>query len=286
MLNPTWLRSFNALFRHRSFQAAANQLGIAQPTLSQHIMKLEDHLGTLLFRRVKSGCEPTRAAMALQPYAQSILRLNERAKAAVRESGLRVGASSNVGIYLLQPYLRSFQQKHPSPDLDLTISSNPAIAEQLTNGELDIAVMEWWQPLPGFRALNWKQEPVVLIVPPDHPYAELREIDRHALVKMSLLGGEPGTGTGRLLARFFGKSGPFPSVSMELGSTEAVKQAVKSGLGVSLVLASAVTEEIRTGSLVAIPVGGPGLTKDLMVISPEAGASHPPVSTFVSHLCQ
>jgi DNA-binding transcriptional LysR family regulator len=249
-------------------------------------MKLEEHLSTLLFRRGKSGCEPTRAALALQPFANSILRLNEQAKAAVQETSLRIGASSNVGIYLLQPYLRSFQQIHSMPDLDLTISSNPAIAKQLTNGELDIAVMEWWHPVPGFQARSWKQEPVVLIVPPGHPYAGLRSINRQTLAGMSLLGGEPGTGTGRLLARFFGASGQFPSVSMELGSTEAVKQSVKSGLGASLVLASAVTEETRSGSLVAIPVCGQGLAKDLMVISPEAIARQPPVSTFVDHICQ
>jgi DNA-binding transcriptional LysR family regulator len=286
VLNPLWLKSFSALYRHRSFQAAAKQLCIAQPTLSQHIMKLEEQLDTLLFRRGKSGCDPTRAALALHPYAQSLLRLNERARAAVRETGLRIGASSNIGIYMLQPYLRSFQDVHSQRDLDVTISANPAIAEQLTNGELDIAVMEWWQPTPGFRARQWRQEPVVLIVPPGHPCAGLPDIDRQTLAGMTLLGGEPGTGTGRILAGFFGESGPFPSVSLELGSTEAVKQAVKSRLGVSLVMASSVREEVRAGSLVAIPVSGPGLVKELMVICPEAAASHPPVSTFVSHLCQ
>lgn len=72
---------------------------------------------------------------------------------------------------------------------------------------------------------------------------------------------------------------------MQLGSTEAVKQAVKAGLGISLVLAAAVSEEVRMGTLRAIPVNEPGLAKELMVIWPEAIARHPPVSTFVSHLC-
>lgn len=72
---------------------------------------------------------------------------------------------------------------------------------------------------------------------------------------------------------------------MQLGSTEAVKQAVKAGLGISLVLAAAVSEEVRMGTLRAIPVNEPGLAKELMVICPEAIARHPPVSTFVSHLC-
>lgn len=285
MLNLVWLRSFLSLVRHQSFQVAADQLGIAQPTLSQHIQKLEQQLGVMLILRGRSRCEPTRAASALVPYADSMLRLDRQAREAVHGAGLRVGASSNVGIYMLQPSLRAFQDSPSAPAVDLVIDSNPAIARQLSNGELDVAVMEWWHPTPGFRALDWRREPVVLIVPPDHPCAALPEIDRETLAGMALLGGEPGTGTGRLLAEFFGNEGPFPTVSMQLGSTEAVKQAVRAGLGISLVLAACVREEVESGSLCAIPVSGPGLAKNLVVVCPEAFVEHPPVTSFVSQLC-
>lgn len=285
MLNLVWLKSFIALAQHRSFQAAANNLGIAQPTLSQHIRKLEEQLDVLLIQRGKSGCEPTRAAQALIPFALSMLRLDERAREAVTGTTLRVGASSNIGIYMLQPHIRSFMDQQASPEVDLVIDNNPAIARQLTSGELDIAVMEWWNPKPGFQARDWKREPVVLIVPPGHPCAEMPQIDRKTLTGMTLLGGEPGTGTGRLLANFFGNNGPVPEVSMQLGSTEAVKQAVKAGLGISMVLAASVTEEVRAGTLIAIPISGPGLAKKLMVICPDTIARHPPASSFVSHLC-
>lgn len=285
MLNLVWLKSFVTLVQHRSFQAAAKHLGIAQPTISQHIQKLEEQLDVLLILRGKPGCEPTRAALALLPFAISLLRLEARAREAVSGASLRVGASSNIGIYMLQPHVRSFTELQAVPEVELVIDNNPAIARQLTSGELDVAVMEWWHPRSGFRAQNWKQEPVVLIVPPNHPSARLTQVDKRALADMTLLGGEPGTGTGRLLADFFGEHGPFPDVSMQLGSTEAVKQAVKAGLGVSLVLEAAVSEEVRAGTLKAIPVSDPGLAKELMVICPEVISRHPPVSTFVSHLC-
>ncbi|WP_336274048.1 LysR family transcriptional regulator [Vreelandella indica] len=286
MLNLVWLKSFTTLVQHRRFQAAAQALGIAQPTLSQHIQKLEEQLGALLIRRSKAGCEPTKAALALMPLALSMLQLDERAREVVSGTRLRVGASSNIGIYMLQPYVSTFKNIPAVPELDLVIDNNPNIARQLTSGELDIAVMEWWHPKPGFQAKDWRQEPVVLITRPDHPYAGWHEIDRETLAGMSLLGGEPGTGTGRLLANFFGERGPFPKVSMQLGSTEAVKQAVKAGLGVSLVLAACVEEEIQAGTLCAIPVSDAALAKKLMVICPEALARQPPVSTFVSHICQ
>ena len=88
--------------------------------------------------------------MALVPFANSILRLDKHAREAVRGAGVRIGASSNIGMYILQPYLRAFRDDKASPDVDLVIDNNPSIARQLTIGELDIAIMEWWQPNPDF----------------------------------------------------------------------------------------------------------------------------------------
>lgn len=285
MLNLVWLKSFLSLVQHQSFHAAAQHLGIAQPTLSQHIQKLEQQLEVVLIRRSKARCEPTRAALALAPIARTMLRLEHQARTVVHGSGLRIGASSNIGIYLLQPKIRALTDAPSAPSVDLKIDTNPAIANLLVDGELDVAVMEWWLPAPGFRSREWRTEPMVLIVPPGHPCADLPEIDRDTLASMTLLGGEPGTGTGRLLADFFGSEGPFPTVSMQLGSTEAVKQAVKAGLGISLVLAACVREEVAAGSLKAIPVSQPGLAKILQVVCPDVIHDQPAVTNFVSQLC-
>ena len=98
-----------------------------------------------------------------------------------------------------------------------------------------------------------------------------------------MLGGEPGTGTGHLLQTYFGQ-GAIPTVRLQLGSTEAVKQAVAAGLGISLVLASAVPREVAAGELCAIPFAAPALAKDLYAIWPNfaAPSDHPPA--FVRHL--
>lgn len=150
--------------------------------------------------------------------------------------------------------------------------------------------MEWWQPRPGFQSQRWKQEPLVLIVPPDHAYASLEQIGEERLQGLELLGGEPGTGTGRLLGRYFSnhfsKEANLPRVSMQLGSTEAVKQAVKAGLGISLVLASSVRDEVRAGSLHAIPLAPPGLAKDLTIIWRDSLSKHLPIPAFVNYLRQ
>jgi DNA-binding transcriptional LysR family regulator len=283
MLNLLWVQTFLALIEQKSFQGTAEKLGIAQPTATLHIQKLEEQLGKPLFLRSRTGCEPTRDALNFLPYAQSILRVNDRALAAVSGGHLRIGASSNVGIYLLQPHIRSYLQTHRDKVYDIVIDRNPAIAQKLENSEIDVAVMEWWDNRDGCHAQYWKSEPVVVIVPPDHALGSQAHISRDELSRHDLLGGEPGTGTGRMLARYFGASVSIPRVAMQLGSTEAVKQAVKAGLGISLVLASAVADEVKAGSLRAIPFVAPPLEKELYVAWRDRLPGMP-APAFVQHL--
>ncbi|MGQ0584061.1 MAG: LysR family transcriptional regulator [Reyranella sp.] len=283
MLNLLWVRTFLALVEHKSFQATAEQLQIAQPTASLHIQKLEQQLGAPLFRRSRMGCHPTRRAASFLPYARSILRINERALAAISGERLRIGASSNIGIYLLQPYIQSYLQGRDPFAFDIVIDRNPSIAEMLERSEVDVAVMEWWDNRAGCRAEHWRSEPVVVIVPPGHPLADQTQVDPVQLSEFELLGGEPGTGTGRLLANYFGGSARIPRVSLQLGSTEAVKQAVKAGIGISLVLAAAVTDEVRAGALHAIPFVEPPLKKDLFIVL-QNGVSGMLASAFARHL--
>lgn len=279
MLNLVLVRSFLTLVRTKSFQAAAEELRIAQPTVSQHIQKLEEQLGARLFHRARAGCEPTEQALAFLPHAESLLRLNDRALAAVKGERLRVGASSNIGIYLLQPYVKTFLDHRVPTGFELEIDRNPVIADRLETGELDVALLEWWDDRPGFNALRWRSEPVVLIVPPGHPLAATPALRREQLAGVELLGGEPGTGTGRLLKAYFGDRVALPRVSLQLGSTEAVKQAVKAGVGVSLVLQAAVAAEAAAGSLRTVRLDEPPLRKELFVVR-RHGAKHRLAETF------
>lgn len=288
MLNLIWLKSLITVIELHSFQAAANQLGLAQPTITQHIQKLEEMLRVPLIKRVRSGCQPTEHALRLMPYAESMLRIQQRALQAVQQPSLKLGASSNIGIYLLQPYLRQYLQDKTveSDPLDLLIDSNPNVAEKLENAEIDMALMEWWSPKAGFDSQIWKTEPLVLITPNDHPLAKLPSISKAMLAGLNLIGGEQGSGTGRLLKAYLQDFQQMPTVTMQLGSTEAVKQAVRAGLGISLVFASAVRDEVKHGSLAAIPVEDNALTKSIQLV----WRKHPTVQykrpDFVDYLLQ
>ena len=122
MLNLSLVKTLLAVVRTKSLREGADELGLSQPAVSQHIRKLEEEVGVTLIRRDRRGCEPTLAALVFLPLAENILRLSERAKkAVVRLNQLRIGAGSNIGIYILQPLLKSFWDTHPGLDLDVVV---------------------------------------------------------------------------------------------------------------------------------------------------------------------
>jgi len=270
-MNLEYIKTFLTVARTKSFRVAARELGISQPSVSQHIKKLEESLNSQLIIRDRGGNQLTLKALTFLPYAESIVYVVERSKSALQEKNLNfsIGASSNIGIYILPPYLKRYLTSFEDPPrVELKINSNPQIADKLAFGEVDLAVMEWWDHRLGFSAHLWRYEELVLITPPDHPWQNLPVITKGFLQDIELLGGERGTGTGRLLKQYLGSKAETMQVSMQLGSTEAVKQAVQAGLGVSLVLADSVTQEVQNGTLKAIPIDLDGipLRKELFLV--------------------
>jgi DNA-binding transcriptional LysR family regulator len=267
-LNLSQVRAFLAVIDTGGFQEAARMLGCAQPTVTQLLRKLETDLAVQLVVRNRRGAATTPAGAALLPHARRLLRAEQRAVASVANSSLAIGASGNIGTYLLPPLLQRFA-KLSDVKAALVIATNPEIAERVEAGDVDIAVMEWWSDCPGFKAEVWHRERLVVIVPPGHTWARDKVIPRDWLLEVSMLGGEPGSGTGRLLQGVFGKEANRIRVSMNLGSTAAVKEAVKAGLGISLVFLSSVRDEVSAGSLCALDLEGEPLEKELIVVMPE-----------------
>ncbi|HET9113114.1 MAG TPA: LysR family transcriptional regulator [Burkholderiales bacterium] len=271
-MNLAYVESFLAVANAGGFREAAKQTGLSQPAVSQHVGKLEQLLKTVLIVRKNSGCVLTAEGRLFVPHAEALLRASRRALQLFESRALVIGASSNIGIYFLPPYLQAFRRANSgmqSPDL--IIGSNPEIAEKMQNLEVDVAVMEWWDHRPGFRARIWRREDLVVIVAPDHPWSALTLIEKDRLKGCNLLGGEPGTGTGRLLQSYFGEAASSIGIAMQLGSTEAVKRAVQSGLGISLALSSTVAQEHAAGRLCAIPFADSPPQKELFVIWPDSG---------------
>jgi DNA-binding transcriptional LysR family regulator len=283
MLNLAQVQTFLAVIDEGGFQGAALSLGLAQPTVSQQLRKLEDALGAPLLVRNRTGSEPTRDGIAFLPYARGLMRTAARAVSAVRGRSLAIGASGNIGTYLLPRKLQRFAANGGAGvGFELVFGTNPEIAGRLDGGEIDVALMEWWDGRPGFAATPWRREPMAVIVAPAHPWAGRRSVTRALLLDQPLIGGEPGSGTGQLLRKVFGRNAARLRVTLQLGSTAAVKEAVKAGLGISLVLAGAVEEEVKAGTLRALRLSDGDLAKDLFVVLPEDTPPTSPAARFAA----
>jgi DNA-binding transcriptional LysR family regulator len=283
MLNLVHTKTFLTVVGERGFRAAARELKLSPSTIVEHINQLEADLAAPLIVRRRGAVAPTSQGAAFVPLARALLDTAERSRILISNAPLRVVASSNIGTYLLQSVLASFQATDPC-SVDLWIGSNPSVAERLTNGNADVALMEWWDDRPGFFAQTWRKEPLLVIVAPDHPWAKRRAVAARELATQLLLGGEAGTGTAALLRAKLGRLSSDLRAVGGFGSTEAVKRAVRAGRGVSLVIAGAVADEVKAGQLVTLHLKDIELTKEMKVISPVGLPTAAPAARFVARV--
>lgn len=283
MKNLERVETFLAVATHGGFRSAAKHTGLSQPAVTQHVKQLEQSLNVNLVNRNNAGSTLTPEGKAFLPYAENLIRTSDRAIALFKKDSVVIGSSSNTGIYLLQPYLKAYKDVSPHK-LEVNIGTNTVIADKLQNFEIDVAIMEWRDSRPGFISTIWRTEDLVVIVPPHHPWSGMRSIPRDWIIGQKLLGGEAGSGTRRLLQDHFGESANTIGVSMQLGSTEAVKHAVQAGLGISLVMAASVVNEARSGLLYAIPIEGDPVRKTLFVIHRDNGLHDAPALQFTNFL--
>jgi DNA-binding transcriptional LysR family regulator len=283
MLNLVHTKTFLTVLGERGFRAAGRELKLSPSTVVEHINQLEAELAAPLIVRRRGAVEPTSQGAAFVPLARALLDTAERSRILISNAPLRVVASSNIGTYLLQSVLASFQATDPC-SVDLWIGANPDVAIRLASGNADVALMEWWDDRSGFSAQTWRKELLVVIVAPDHPWAKRRVIEASELVSQKLLGGESGTGTITLLKAKLGRLSARLTAVGGFGSTEAVKRAVRAGRGVSLVIAGAVADEIKAGQLVALRLKDVELMKEMKVISPLGVPAAGAATRFVAHV--
>ena len=143
MLNLREVQAFVAVVDAGGFHDAAGRLGLAQPTISQQVKKLEESVGARLVTRDRSSrCAPTASGLRLLPIARALLRTAARAVDVSAGRTLVIGACSNIGIYILPPIAKRFADTLASENLpEIVIGTNPQTASRLAAGEVDLAVM-------------------------------------------------------------------------------------------------------------------------------------------------
>ncbi|MDD4348510.1 MAG: LysR family transcriptional regulator [Opitutales bacterium] len=282
-----YFETYLNLVRSGNFHQTAKELGLAQSTVSQHIRKMEEFLGVQLFIRRNSGCEQTPAARRLDSVVCGIKDLVQRARGCTVKEGLVVGASTNAGTYLLQPGLRHFlSQQVAGIDFSLLIDRNDLIIDRLEHWAVDVAVTEWWVEREGFEALLWRMEPLVVITPDDHPLSRIRILRAKDLIGQNLLGGETATGTGRILRKYLGEMLGQLKIKMSLGNTAAVIEGVRNGLGISIVLESAVRSDEQKRGLCVRTLEDASMEKPVYLICRDSLPRTHPARRLIGDLME
>jgi len=225
-----------------SFSKAAEALFLTQPTVSEHIRTLEDELGVRLLDRLGRGAAVTKGGALLLSYAQRLLALSRETRQAMenfqgRMSGdLLVGASTIPGEYILPALIGRFKEKFPDIAITLLIGDSQAVTEWVSEGRAEIGVVG---ARSGHRAVEFRElmpDDIALIVSSAHPWHGRKQVTIDELRAEPLLLRERGSGTRAALERALGEAGTdlgaFRVVG-EMGSTQAIKQAVKASVGLA-----------------------------------------------------
>lgn len=271
------LEIFSKVAEFGSFSKAAESLHLTQPTVSEHIRTLEDELGVRLLDRLGRGATVTRAGQLLLTYANRMLALQREARQAVdsfqgKMSGdLLVGGSSIPGEYILPALIGRFKEKYPEIAIALLIGDSQAVVDWVVDGRVEVGVVGARLPQRQVEYRELMPDEEVVVVPAGHPWHGKKQVTLGELRAEPLLIRERGSGTRAALEAALASAdldlGAFRIVG-EMGSTQAIKQAVKAGVGISVMSKRAVEEECRHGLLWCLRV------KDLKVTRSFHVATH------------
>jgi DNA-binding transcriptional LysR family regulator len=248
------LEVFLAVARFESVSQAAHALGMSQSAVSGSLADLERQFEIQLFNRVGKRLELSELGRVLRPRAEALeeqARDLENRFASQSDVGpLRVGATLSIGNYLTAPLLARFLREHPEARVTLEIANTAEIARKVHNFEIDIGLIEGELQDPELEVTRWREDELSVFCAPDHPYAKKRALNDRDLRRVKWIIREPGSGTRQAFEHAMHGLLPDLEILLELQHTEAIKSAVKAGLGLGCVSRVALEDEFKAKTLV------------------------------------
>ena len=255
------LRVFEAVARLRSFTRAGEETHMAQPTVSAHMKKLTETIGTPLVEHVGKRVRLTPAGEEVHAVCRRIFGvLTDLDQVLVDLKGLRTGklriATTTSGEYLLPQLLAAFVRRHPGIDVSLHVNSRDAILARFEEDADDLYLLTNPPVRADMLTHAILPNPLVALAPHNHRLANERDIDFARFADEPLLVREPGSGTRLAAEEIFRKHALRPRVRMELGSNDAIREAMIAGLGVALLYRYSLGADLRSRKLTMLDVNG------------------------------
>jgi len=260
------LQVFHTVARLLSFTKAADELHMTQPAVTFQVRQLEEQFNTRLFDRTHNRISLTDAGHRVFESAGKIFQLYSEMDNSVREltgdiSGVLIlGASTTIAEYMLPVLLGDFKEKFPEVIIRLKVANTDGIVSQVENNMIDLGVVEAPVANKNLVVEKCRMDELVLIVPLNHELAKREVVSLEEVTKYPFICREEGSGTREVMIESMKAAGidnAELSVSMELGSLEAIKGAVEAGMGVSVLSSATIVKELKLGSLVAVKLDPP-----------------------------
>jgi DNA-binding transcriptional LysR family regulator len=287
------LKIFCKVVELQSFSKAGESVHLSQPTVSSHIKDLEEHFGTRLVDRLSRKVTPTKAGELLFDYAQQLIALRDQTEAAMAEfSGkikgrLVIGGSTIPGGYLLPRIIGLFSRRYTEVKISLKVGDTSEILNNVLAGHIEAGVVGARSRDKLLQQIPVMADDMCLVVPCNHPWARLRQIRIKELIDAPFIIREAGSGTLRSIEQQLQKKGftiADLNIVAEMGSTEAVRQGIKNGVGLSIISAVAVADDIQSGFLKAVPVEGLNLKRSFYLTTHRQRTPSPLCGVFIDFL--
>jgi DNA-binding transcriptional LysR family regulator len=276
-----------------SFTGAAKALHLTQAAVSQRIHVLEKALGKPLFQRRGGRVLLTEAGQKLYAYAQRILELHRDARHEITghetpvAGELLLAASSIPGEHLLPALLAVFHQKHPHIQVRATVSDSMTVLSQVERGQVSLGLVGRKVDNPHLEFRFLARDRMVLVVPPGHPLSRRKQVSVKDLRGHPFILREAGSGLRHCFAKALERAGRSLAdlpISLELGSNEAIKEAVLRGAGVAVLSATALQKELKAGQLHALAVSDLDCDRDMYVVQDRRRVLALPARQFLLFL--
>lgn len=288
------LEIFAKVVELESFSKAAEAVFLAQATVSERIATLENKVGIQLLDRLGRTVTPTAAGELLYKHATLLTEMKATAKQemsrflGLEEGEITLGCSTIPGEYILPKLMGQFKKRYPRLTVSLSISDSSHIEKSVLTGNLEIGVIGFKSNVPNLLCQKLWQDELVLAIPAKHPLAKRKRITLKTLCKQPFILREEGSGTLKIFATYLSQKGidRFDELDVQarFGSSTAIKEGVKAGLGLSILSKRALRTEIAAGLIKTLPIDGLTMTRDFYVIRNNQRIASPATDAMVAFL--
>lgn len=286
------LKLFRDIAQSRSFSKGAALNAVSQSAASQHVQELETGLGVALLDRSTRPLVVTPAGHLYADYCRDVLRRREEFQVALDllmqevEGTVRVASIYSVGLSEMVQLEQEFGRRQPEAKLEVEYLRPEKVYASVLADAADLGLVSYPEPSREIRVIPWRMEEMVVAASPFHPLAGKHVLRGEDLEGVDFIGFDDDLPIAREIERYLTSQGIKVNIALHFDNLQMIKEAVAHRVGVSIMPARIMNDEIAQGRLVPIPLAAPELYRPLGIIHRKKKRFYPAAQAFLDLLCE